>query len=90
MLQYCAAYFSAKLVVVTFFCLLQQNKDEVKLKYNEDVRFQKLDQEIVSNEFKRVSAKNYLVLICGTKSFDKDVMNYFLKCGAVAKRLFKF
>jgi cytochrome-b5 reductase len=74
------------------FFLNKDCKENVHLKYNEEAKFQKIDQEIVAQEFKKINSNNnnYSVLICGTKSFDKDMMNYFLKCGAVAKRLFKF
>ena len=55
--------------------------DRGKLKYGDEVRHGRVDEELIRNEFSAVfsAEPGGVVLICGTKSFDKDMINFLYK-----------
>lgn len=99
------AIFSFIIFHITFFSQWREETDRQKMKYGEDILTgTRLDQQRVTEEIKRLqslehardgnaatnSSPGFRVLVCGTKSFEKDMMNYLLKAGVVAKRIFRF
>lgn len=49
--------------------------------YRENVMFQRINKEVVWAELCDPPKDRLLVLICGTKSFNKDIANYVKVCG---------
>ena len=61
-----------------------------KIKYGDVVHYGRIDSELVKKEMPLPSERN-LVLICGTKSFDKDMINHLIKAAGYGKDMyFKF
>lgn len=69
---------------------LSQEDDITKKKYNEKVIGNKLTKTDVSQELKKGPISATLVLICGTKSFDKDMINASLNADVPEESVFKF
>ena len=65
----------------------QENKG--LLKYQDKVHYGRIDMDLVKHEMPPPSPK-HCILICGTKSFDKDMINYLLKLGYANSMYFKF
>jgi len=53
------------------------------------VSYGRITQELVSREMPKPS-RDVHVLICGTKSFDKDMINYLKAYGYTSDMYFKF
>lgn len=68
----------------------QQSLEETPgmVRYGDKVHFGRIDSDVVRKEMPGPCERN-IVLICGTKSFDKDMINYLGKAG-YAKMYFKF
>ena len=64
-----------------------EEDDTRYLKYGDDVVYQRIDGEYLSLNLSLTSTK---ILICGTRSFDKDMMNYCMKIGIGEKDIFRF
>ncbi len=59
------------------------------IKYGDKVHYGRLGCDVVRNELPEGSVKNF-VLICGTRSFDKDMLNYLSKLGYTESMYHKF
>jgi len=59
------------------------------IQYGDLVHYGKLDCDLVVTEMPEASLKNF-VFICGTKSFDKDVINHLSKNGYTRDMYHKF
>lgn len=57
---------------------------------HKETNLQKIDEAKITSEIEKLKDKNYLVVTCGTKAFDKDIVNYLLKAGVPSDRVFKF
>ena len=80
--------------------------DPGKIKYGDKVHFGRIDEELVRSEIpveftaaSSLGAKeehthaptaDFIFLICGTKSFDKDMIKYLLRAGVPSHMFFKF
>jgi len=73
--------------VVFFLTKLMEEEDTKYLKYGDDVVYQRIDEDYLS---RNVSLMSTRILICGTWSFDKDMMNYCMKIGIREKDIFRF
>ena len=61
-----------------FFVHLQENKSDCTSAYGEDVHCGRIDEELIKQKLPANTAKCQ-ALICGTKSFDKDMIKYLRK-----------
>lgn len=63
-----------------------------KYRYGDRIYHGRITQAIIEQELKpKLSVNdNYLVLICGTRSFDKNMMNYCKNMGLPEENLYKF
>ena len=59
------------------------------ISYGDKVHFGRVDSDLVHREMPSPSEGN-IVLICGTKSFDKDMINHLRKAGYAKEMYFKF
>ena len=65
--------------------------DKGTLKYQDNVHYGRITFDLVTSEMPPPSlAASNFVLICGTKSFDKDMINCVLKLGYAKCHYFKF
>ncbi|XP_042891684.1 NADH-cytochrome b5 reductase-like [Penaeus japonicus] len=53
---------------------IEEDNSQMK-KYNETVLFRKLTKDDIKNELLQAPVESTLVLVCGTRSFDKDMVN---------------
>ena len=67
----------------------ESEADKSNVKYGDKVYYGRINQEIVSREMPKPSA-DVQILICGTKSFDKDMINYLKISGYTPDMYFKF
>ena len=82
-------YFS-KILLITLLLLFQDTPEDCPGKrYNDDVQYGRLTMESVHQEIAG-NTTDTLVLISGTKSFDKDMINYVKKIGLEDANIFKF
>ena len=65
------------------------DSDQSKVKYGDRVSYGRINQELVSREMPGPSS-DVQVLICGTKSFDKDMIKYLKVLGYTSDMYFKF
>lgn len=65
------------------------DSDQSKVKYGDHVSYGRINQELVSREMPGPSS-DVQVLICGTKSFDKDMIKYLKVLGYTSDMYFKF
>ena len=66
------------------------SEDPGRIKYGDVVHYGRIDSELVKKEMPPPSERN-LLLICGTKSFDKDMINHLTKAaGYNINMYFKF
>lgn len=78
------------------YALSQAQEEEVKrdtgvIRYGDKVHFGRIDCKLVREEMPKATLSfNSLVLICGTKSFDKDMINHLRLCGYTANMYHKF
>lgn len=71
-------------------CTIQEvQEDKGLLKYQDKVHYGRIDVDLVKSKMPPPSPEHY-ILICGTKSFDKDMINYLLKLGYAKSMYFKF
>lgn len=63
-----------------------------KYRYGDKIHHGRITQGTIEEELKQKLPvnDNYLVLICGTRSFDKDMMNYCENVGIPEENLHKF
>ena len=66
---------------------IQENKG--LLKYQDKVHHGRIDVDLVKAEMPPPSQK-HRILICGTRTFDKDMINHLLKLGYTENMYFKF
>ncbi len=59
------------------------------MRYGDEIRFGRIDESML-REAVADRTEGTLVLICGTKSFDKDMINYAKRCGVPEGNYFKF
>eukprot|EP00112_Aurelia_sp_Birch-Aquarium-sp1_P025454 Seg846.3 transcript_id=Seg846.3/GoldUCD/mRNA.D3Y31 product="NADH-cytochrome b5 reductase-like" protein_id=Seg846.3/GoldUCD/D3Y31 len=72
------------------YCLTQmRDDDQTGLKYGDVILQQRIDQDLLSKHLPEPS-KMSKVLICGTKSFDKDMINFVMKVGYEEDDIFRF
>lgn len=72
------------------YVLSQESEaDQSKVKYGDHVSHGRIDQELVSREMPQPSLDVH-VLICGTKSFDKDMIKYLKTAGYTSDMYYKF
>lgn len=69
---------------------LSKECDESMKKYNERVLFERLTKEYVTSELKSCSTGKTGVLICGTRSFEKDMVNSAKSCNIPEEHIIKF
>ncbi|XP_068249077.1 NADH-cytochrome b5 reductase-like [Palaemon carinicauda] len=69
---------------------LSQEDNLTQKKYNENIIGNKLSKTDVCQELKKGLVTATLVLICGTKSFDKDMINASLNADVPEENIFKF
>ena len=67
---------------------LQPRRGSVR--YGDKLHFGRIDCELVQREMPLPNEKHNLVLICGTKSFNKDMINHLSKAGHTKDTYFKF
>lgn len=66
------------------------SSDPGALGYGDTVHYGRIDAELIQREMSGIlSSSNSVVLICGTKSFDKDMIN-FLQTSSTGNPYFKF
>ena len=65
-----------------------------KLAYGDRVHYGRIDAGLVEQELghflEEANETKSVVLICGTKSFDKDMINFLKKAGCTSHAYFKF
>ena len=63
--------------------------ENANIRYGDNIHYGRVNEDIVRE---RIGYKTdtTLVLICGTRSFDKDMINYVKRCGITEKNYFKF
>lgn len=72
------------------YVLSQESKaGQSKVKYRDHMSYGRIDQELVSREMPQPS-RDVHVLICGTKSFDKDMIKYLKAAGYTPDMYYKF
>ena len=59
------------------------------IRYGDKIKCGRITADLVHAEMPPPSDENH-VLVCGTKSFDKDMINYLLKMGYTRNNIFKF
>lgn len=67
---------------------LQETRGSTR--YGDRLHFGRIDHNLVRREVPPPGGENIIVLICGTKSFDKDMINYLSKAGYTKEMYFKF
>ena len=73
-----------------FACSQQDSADSgVRRRYGDDVRYQRLDEVLLKDEYGEEHQDTF-ILICGTKSFDKDMVNYLRRLGVPETNYFRF
>ena len=73
-----------------FACSQQDSADSgVRRRYGDDVRYQRLDEDLLKDELGEEHQDTF-ILICGTKSFDKDMVNYLRRLGVPEPNYFRF
>lgn len=75
---------------VQVFHYLSEEEELSKRKYNENVINKRLSKDDVSKELIKGPIASTLVLICGTKSFDKDMINASKNANIDDENIFKF
>lgn len=74
---------------VLYIVTKEGEADQSKVKYGDQVSYGRITQELVSREMPEPS-RDVRVLICGTKSFDKDMINFLKAYGYTSDMYFKF
>ncbi|XP_077993773.1 NADH-cytochrome b5 reductase-like [Glandiceps talaboti] len=73
----------------TVLYVISQDTDVKGHCYGEQVHYGRLDEAMVVKETSPIK-DNTMILICGTKSFDKDMIKYITKAGYAKDSYFKF
>ncbi|XP_070535831.1 NADH-cytochrome b5 reductase-like [Ptychodera flava] len=73
----------------TVLYVLSQEMNTKSHRYGEQVHYGRMDETLVVKETSPVK-DDTMILICGTKSFDKDMIKYLTKSGYSSKNYFKF
>lgn len=76
------------------FALTRVTNEEVRIepgliRYGDKVRYGRLDCDALTTEVPRGSGDSF-ALICGTRSFDKDMINHLTKLGYTDSMIHKF
>ena len=78
---------------VTYFlsrsCVISVESNKGLVCYDDVVQFGRIDKTVLINEIPSPST-SVQVLVCGTKSFDKDMIKYLLQIGYTRSQIFKF
>lgn len=74
---------------VLYILTRETEADRSKVKYGDNVSYGRINQDRVTHEMPEPS-RDIQVLICGTKSFDKDMINYLKALGYTPDMYFKF
>ena len=83
-------YWNFQVLYVLSQCTEEKLETEKGLvRYGDKIKYGRITAELVHAEMSPPSDEN-CVLVCGTKSFDKDMINYLLKMGYTRKSIFKF
>ena len=89
-LDECKQYWNFSVLYALSQCTLQKAQEHKGLlKYQDEVHYGRIDIDLVKREMPPPSPR-HCILICGTKSFDKDMINYLLKLGYADSMYFKF
>lgn len=89
-LDECSSYWNVRITYVlsrTGPKLVPGDKGSVR--YSDRVEFGRIDEQLVKREMPAPSAQ-VLVLVCGTRSFEKDMIKYLLLLGHDRETIFKF
>ena len=78
-----------------FYALSQSSAESLAsdrglVRFGDRVHFGRINSSLVAMEMAPASDDKSVVLICGTKSFDKDMINYLSKAGYSKDKYFKF
>ena len=85
-----SGYWNFRVIYVLSQCTEQGLMAEKgSIRYGDNVKFGRINVDVVHAEMPPPLDDNY-VLVCGTKSFDKDMINHLLKAGYTRKQMFKF
>ncbi|XP_031555005.1 NADH-cytochrome b5 reductase-like [Actinia tenebrosa] len=63
--------------------------NETRVRYGDRIHYGRIDKDLLSHEIPAPSNKVF-VLICGTKSFDKDMINFLSQLGYDGSTYFRF
>lgn len=89
-LDECKQFWNFSVTYCLSKCTVQDTQEQKGLlKYQDKVHYGHINEEIIQCEMPPPSQK-HCILICGTKSFDKDMINYLLKLGYTKSMYFKF
>ncbi len=67
---------------------LETNKGSIK--YGDHVRFGRINETVIEEEFTPINNSDQYLLLCGTKSFVKDMTKLFLHLGLKRDHIFNF
>ena len=88
-LDECRQFWNFSVLYSISKCTAQEVKEQKGLKYQDKVHHGHINVDIVKCEMPSPTSK-HCILICGTKSFDKDMINYLLQLGYSKSMYFKF
>lgn len=74
---------------VTIEYILSCEKDVTKFKYGDKITLGRIDYDFLEKVLLHPSS-NFQVLICGTKSFEKDMIKYLIRSGLAADNYYRF
>ncbi|XP_033117097.1 NADH-cytochrome b5 reductase-like [Anneissia japonica] len=75
--------------VTIIYVLSKDSKENVKARYGDQIRYTRLTKSILEKELTFDLSETYFV-VCGTKSFDKDMIKYLKQLGINDEMYFKF
>ena len=61
----------------------------VNIRYGDKIHYGRINETIIGERIGG-NTSTTLILVCGTKSFDKDMINFVKRCGITEKNYFKF
>ena len=89
-LDECKQFWNFSVLYSLSNCTVQEVQEHKGLlKYQDKVHYGRIDMDLVKTEMPPPLLK-HSILICGTKSFDKDMINHLLKLGYTKSMYFKF
>ena len=74
--------------IIIFFQENDDNKSHVR--YGEKIHYGHIDKDVLSCHYPDPGRGDVLFLICGTKSFDKDMINHLGSLGYKSTMYYKF